>query len=72
MVHAKQVKEARANRKSSDAKRTRSFDGGSSKGRVEIQDKPGFEKRVSSQVISKFPKDRDDMVSNPKPKKGRY
>ena len=40
-----------------------------SRGRFEIQDKPRFKKRVSSQVPSKFHKARDDRVSNPKPKK---
>ena len=42
MVHAKHVEEARA-------ERARSFDGGSSKNRVEIQDKPIFKKRFSLQ-----------------------
>ena len=36
MVHAQQVKETRAKRKSRDAKRAISFDGGSSKERLEI------------------------------------
>ena len=36
MVHAKHVEEERANRKSRDSKRERSFDGGSLKNRVEI------------------------------------
>ena len=49
MVHAKHVEEARSRRKSNDAKRSRSFDGGSSKNRVEIQDKPIFKKRFSLQ-----------------------
>ena len=71
MVHAQQVKETRAKRKSRDAKRARSFDGGSSKGWLDIEDKPRFEKRVSNQVPSKFPKARDDRVFNPKPKKRR-
>ena len=35
-------------RKSRDAKRERSSDGGSSKNRLEIQDKPRFKKQVSS------------------------
>ena len=42
MVHFKHVEEARSRRKSRDAKRARSFDGGSSKNRLEIQDKPIF------------------------------
>lgn len=44
MVNSQQVEEVRDKRKSSDAKRARSFDGGSSKGRLEIQDKPRFKK----------------------------
>ena len=71
MVHSQQVEEARAKRKSRDAKRARSFDGGSSKERLEIKSKPRFNKRVCNQVPSKFPKSRDDRVSNPKPKRER-
>ena len=78
MVHAQQIKEARARRKSKDAKRARSFDGVSSKVRLEIQDKPWFKKCISNQVPSKCPKARGCLtlspkgVSNPKPKRGRY
>ena len=72
MVHSQYVEEARSRRKSRDAKKARSFDGCSSNGRLQIQDKPRFKKRVSNQVPSKFPKARDYMVSNPKLKKGRY
>ena len=36
MVHDQHVEEARAKRKSQDAKRARSFDGGSSKGWIEV------------------------------------
>ena len=56
MVHARRVEEARAKGKSRDAKRARSFDGGSSKNRLEIQEKPRFKKWVSNQVPSKFPR----------------
>ena len=44
---------------------------GSSKNRLEIQDKPRFNKRISSQVYSKFPKASGDRVSNPMFKKGK-
>ena len=54
-----------------DSKRSRSFDGSSSKGRIDNKDKPRFKKRIYNQVSSKLPKDRDDRVSNPKPQKGR-
>ena len=64
-------KEARSKRKSRDSKRERSFDGGSSKNRFEIQDKPRFKKWVSNQVPSKFQRASGDRVSNPKFKKGK-
>ena len=67
MVHAQQVKETRAKRKSKNVKRAKSFDGGSSNGRIDIQHKPSFKKGFSNQVPSKFPKALDDRVSNPKP-----
>ena len=60
MVHARRVEEARDKRKSRDAKRAKSFDGGSSKNMLEIQDKSRFKKNVSSQVPSKFLKAHDD------------
>ena len=71
IVHSQQMEEARAKRKSKDAKRARSSDGGSSKSRVEIQNNPRFKKSESNQVPSKFPKAHDDRVSNPEPKKGK-
>ena len=64
------MEEARANRENRDVKRARSFDSGYSNGRLDIQDEPRFNKRVSNQVPSKFPKARD-RVSNPNPQKGR-
>ena len=54
MVYARKFEEARAKRKSRDAKRARSFDGGSSKNTLEIQEKPKFKKRFSNQVPSEF------------------
>ncbi|TMX04496.1 hypothetical protein EJD97_008246 [Solanum chilense] len=48
------VEEARAKQKSKDAKRARSFDGGSSKNRLEIHDKPRFKKQDKSYEV-KFP-----------------
>ena len=71
MVHAQQVEDARSNRNSRDAKRARSFDSGSLKNRVDIEDNPRFKKRVSNQVPYKFPKACDDRVSIPNPKKGK-
>ena len=48
IVYARKAEEAMAKLKSRDAKRARSCDGGSSKNRLEIQDKPRFKKRVSN------------------------
>ena len=67
MVHAQQVDETRVKRKSTEANRAKSFDGGSSNGRIDIRHKPSFKKGFSNQVPSKFPKALDDRVSNPKP-----
>ena len=58
-------------KKSRDAKRARSSDGGSSKGRINIQEKPRFKKRSCNKVPTEFPRARDDRVSNPKSQKGR-
>ena len=46
MVHLRMVEESRDNTKSRDPKRAKSFDGGSSKNRSKIQDKPIFMKQV--------------------------
>ena len=62
MMYAKHLEEARARRNSNHAKRERSSDGSSSNNRLEIQDKPRFKKRVSSQVPSKFPNASDNRV----------
>ena len=70
MVHARRVEEARAKRKSRDANISRSFNGGSSKNSLEIQDKPRFKKWVSNKVPSKFPKARDEKGNKLRHKKG--
>ena len=46
-------------------------DNGFSKERLDIQDKPKFNKRFSNQVTSNFSKNRIDRDSNPKPQRGR-
>ena len=71
MVYTRRVEEERAQRKSRDVKRYRSFDVDSSKNRLEIQDKPSFKKRGSNQVHTKFPRASGDWVSNLKFKKGK-
>ena len=65
------MEEKRVNRKSRDAKRERSFDGGSPKGRLDIQDKRRFRKRYYNKFHTKFPKGRDTRMYNPKYQKGR-
>ena len=51
MVHATRVDEARDKRKSRYAKRARSYDGSSSRNRLEIQDKPRFNSQVLIKCI---------------------
>ena len=57
-------------RKNREAKKARSYEGVSFKGRIDIQNKPRFQKRFSNQV-PKILKALDDRVSNPKSQKGR-
>ena len=71
MVHAQQVEYRRLRRKNKESKKAMSYEGGSLKGKLDIQDKPRFKKSFSNQVPSKFPNARDDRVSNPKYQKGR-
>ena len=47
-----------------------SFDGGSSKGRIDIQDKPKFNKILSNQVPSKFPMTCVEKFPKPRFQKG--
>ena len=65
MFHSKHVEDLRPKRKSRDVKRARSFHGGSSKNRLEIRDKPRFEKRVSNKFPSNFPKASGYREANP-------
>ena len=66
MVYARRVEEARSMRKSRDPKRARSFVGGSSMNRLEIQDKTHIKKQGSNQVPTDFPRASGDRLSNPK------
>ena len=52
MVHAQHVLETRLERKNRMFKRAKSYEGGTYKGRVEIQDKPRFKKSDSNKVPS--------------------
>ena len=71
MVHAQHVEESWDKRKSRHTKRANFFDRVSSKGRLEIQDKPSFKRRVSKIIPSKFPKNKYNRVSNTNSHKGR-
>ena len=59
IVHARRVKESRTKRKDRHSKRERVLEGGATKNRIEIQDKPKFKKRFSNQVQTKYSKARD-------------
>ena len=71
IVHSQQVKETRAKRRIRRAKRSRSFDGGSSKGRLDIQANPRFMKRSYNKVPINLPKPLNDGMLNPKSQNGR-
>ena len=66
MVYTRRVEDARVKRKSRDAKRERSFDGGSSKNSLEIRDNLKFKRCVFNQVGYKFRIASGYKVSNPK------
>ena len=70
IVHSQQVEDTRVKRKSRDSQRVRSFDGGSSRGRLNFLDRTKFKKRFSNKVPSMFPKAWDNRVVNTKPQKG--
>ena len=71
MIHAQPVEETSLRRKNREAKKARSYDSGSSKGRLSIQYNPRFTKRFSNKFPSKLPKACDYCISNPKSQKGR-
>ena len=71
MVYAQQVEESRLEMKLKDARKTRSYEGATSKDKLEIQDNPNLKKRLSNQVPSNFPTARNDRVCNPSPQRGR-
>lgn len=55
MVHAEQGEETRLKRKNREFKRAKFYEGGTSKGSLEIQDKSRFKKMVSNKVPQNFP-----------------
>ena len=70
MVHAQHVEESRLRKRNREAKRAKSFESGSSKSRLDVQDKPKF-KKFLNKVPSNFFKNCNDRGSNTKPQKGR-
>ena len=56
MVHNKHVEESWSRRKSNYSTRERSFDGGPSMNRLDIQKKHRVKMRLTSYVPSKFPR----------------
>ena len=54
-----------------EAKKTKSFESGSSKSRLDVQDKPNFKKRFSNEVRFNFYMNYNDRGSNLKLQKGR-
>ena len=71
MVHSQQVEETRLKKKNREFKRAKSYEGGTSKGRLEIQDNLRLNKRVFNEVISNLPMRNKDSGSNTKCRKGR-
>ncbi|XP_015072453.1 uncharacterized protein LOC107016520 [Solanum pennellii] len=71
MVHYQQVEESRLKRKNREVKRASLYEGGISKGKFDIQDKPKFKKRFSNQAPPNFSKARKDWVSKPRPQGGK-
>ena len=69
--HAQHVEESRLKRKNNEAKRERSYNGGTSKGKFEIQDKLKLKKRFSNKHPSNFSKANKDSVPNSKPQGGK-
>ena len=61
MVHAQQFEETRLKRKNKEFIRDKSYEGGTSKSSLEIQEKSRFKKRVSNQVPSNFSKAIKDI-----------
>ena len=71
MAHIQQVEETRLKWINMEFKRAKSYEGGTYKGRLKIQDKTRFKKRVSNYVPSNFPKRSKDRVSNRNSQKAR-
>ena len=66
MFHAIRVEETTSKREDRNSKRTRSFEGRAINDRVWIQDNHKFKMRLSNEVPSKFPKDREERDPRPR------
>lgn len=64
IVHIQQVEDTMS-------KRERSFYCGSSKGTLDMQEKPWFKKRSSNQLLTEYTKARNDSVFSPMSQKER-
>ena len=71
MFDAQQVDEICLMKSNREAKSEKSFGSGSSKSRLDVQDKPKFKKRFSNQVPTNFSKNINDRGSNPTHQKER-
>ena len=71
MIHIQQVEDSHLRKRNRESKKAKSFEGSSSKSRLDVQDKLKFKKMFSNQVPSNFSKNRNDRGSNPKPQEGR-
>ena len=69
IVHAHQVEETQVKWKNTEFIRGKCYEGGTSKGRLDIQDKPMIKNRVCNKCPSNIPKVRNGRVSNPRSQK---
>ena len=65
MVHSQQVEETALKRKNREFTRDKSYKGGTSKCRLQIQGKPRLKNIVSNKIPSNLSNDNKDRVSNP-------
>ena len=71
IIHAQQFENSCLRKKNREAKEGKVFESGSSKNRIDVQDKPKLKKRFSNTAPSNVSKTRNDRVSKTKPQKGR-
>ena len=71
MVHALLVEDSRQRKRNRETKKAKTFEGISTKSRLDVQDKTKFKKRLSNQFPSNFSKNRNNRGSSPNPQEGR-